>query len=207
MDGTLLDLRFDNWFWQEHRSRRATRRRTALSAERSAQLLDAEIPARSRAPCIGIASTTGARELESRHRGAEARRALRAGELSCRAREEFLAQARGQRQARACWSPTPIPMTLAIKNEQVAPERVLRCLLLDASLSMRRRSTPRSGRGCRHAEQFVPGAHSVRRRQPAGARRRARFRHRAGCARCGCRTRDVRRRTPGVTPQSTAWPS
>ena len=39
MDGTLLDQRFDNWFWQEHRSQRAMPELHGLSEAAALQLL------------------------------------------------------------------------------------------------------------------------------------------------------------------------
>ena len=185
MDGTLLDQRFDNWFWQELDSgplRQGARHQPGGGARRCWRRNFAPASAR----CAGIASSIGARELGLDIAAHQARRPASRSAILPGA-QEFLSRLELSGKRRVLLT-NAHPVTLAIKNEQVRLTGYF-----DACYSTHAFHAPKED------AEFWPrfnaqravrsAAHAVRRRQPAGSRCGARFRHRLAARGSAARTR------------------
>ena len=114
MDGTLLDLRFDNWFWQEHVPAAYARARGLTPSAATEALLPRFAAARGRLDwyCIDYWS----RELELDVRALK--RDVRAQVAWIRGAEDFLRRLKAL-DKRCVLVTNAHPETLAIKNEHV----------------------------------------------------------------------------------------
>ena len=163
MDGTLLDLRFDNWFWQAARAGAYAARHglTALAAGSSCSPASRRAAARS----TGTASITGAANSVSTSARSSTTCATRSDWLPGAARVPRGSGALGKRRILVT---NAHPETLAIKDARVVARRAgsTSCIRRTASGCRRRPgilAAPRRARAVRSA------AHAVRRRQPGGA--------------------------------------
>ena len=130
MDGTLLDLRFDNWFWLELiPGRYAAAQRTRAEEEARARLAPGSRRCGGR--CSGTASSTGPGNSASTSAASSARRCAQVRFLP--GAEEFLAnlQASGKRRVLVT---NAHPEDFGHQERAGGADPVLRRLLLDSSI-------------------------------------------------------------------------
>ena len=197
MDGTLLDQRFDNWFWQELIPRRYAAANGISEAEARALLAPKfrAVMGTIRWYCIDYWS----RELGLTSPPSSATALEHVGYLP--GAQDFLSQAQIERQAAGARHQRPSRDSR--DQERTGPAHGLfRRVLFDSCRSRRPRKTPTFGRGSTLQEPFVPQRTLFVDDSLRGARCGAAVSASRGCGRYGCPIRAARRRIPAAMRRS-----